>query len=55
MFMATIEEGLKEEGSRYNFSIKLMEKIQNRLAEEAWFCEKLITTETIMRKNPDLV
>ena len=55
MFLHVLEEDLKEDNQKYNFAIKVMDKIRGKLAHEGWFCEKLIDNELIMKKNPELV
>lgn len=42
MFLSVLEEGLKEEGPKYSFSLKVMDRIKPKLSQQAWFCEKLI-------------
>lgn len=55
MFLHVLEDDLKEENQKYLFALKVMERIKDKLANEVWFCEKLIDIENIMKKDPEVV
>ena len=52
MFLDFLEKSLREENQKYTFAYKVLEKTKSKLVDEAFFCERLIDNENMMRRNP---
>lgn len=52
MFLDFVEKSLREENQKYTFAYKVLEKTKSKLVDEAFFCERLIDNENMMRRNP---
>lgn len=52
MFLRVLLEDVKEDNQKYTFAIKVIENIKEKLYEEGWFCENLIESELLLKRNP---
>lgn len=55
VFLQVLNDDLKYNDRRYNFSTTVIDKIKDRLIEEPIFVEGLLDNEQIVAKNPEIV